>query len=143
MSESTRDFHHALRCAHFIHDGANRELHVRPDVPVRNRIDVEPVQRNAILTEALVIARQHPFQMVGGKVLLLIHDRRRVYDSAQLTRGANLAHRAEEIAMSYRCEICGKEPWFGKQVSFSHKRSSRRWLPVSYTHLTLPTIYSV
>ncbi|GBD83842.1 50S ribosomal protein L28 [bacterium BMS3Abin02] len=31
--------------------------------------------------------------------------------------------------MSYRCEICGKEPWFGKQVSFSHKRSSRRWLP--------------
>ena len=31
--------------------------------------------------------------------------------------------------MSYRCEICGKEPWYGKQVSFSHKRSSRRWLP--------------
>jgi large subunit ribosomal protein L28 len=31
--------------------------------------------------------------------------------------------------MSYRCEICAKEPWFGKQVSFSHKRSSRRWLP--------------
>jgi ribosomal protein L28 len=31
--------------------------------------------------------------------------------------------------MSYRCEVCGKEPWFGKQVSFSHKRSSRRWLP--------------
>lgn len=31
--------------------------------------------------------------------------------------------------MSYRCEICGKEPWYGKQVSFSHKRSSRRWVP--------------
>ena len=31
--------------------------------------------------------------------------------------------------MSYRCEVCGKEPWVGKQVSFSHKRSSRRWLP--------------
>lgn len=31
--------------------------------------------------------------------------------------------------MSYRCEICAKEPWVGKQVSFSHKRSSRRWLP--------------
>jgi large subunit ribosomal protein L28 len=25
--------------------------------------------------------------------------------------------------------VCGKEPWVGKQVSFSHKRSSRRWLP--------------
>ncbi|OFW67334.1 MAG: 50S ribosomal protein L28 [Actinobacteria bacterium RBG_16_68_21] len=31
--------------------------------------------------------------------------------------------------MSFRCEICGKEPWVGKQVSFSHKRSSKRWLP--------------
>ena len=31
--------------------------------------------------------------------------------------------------VSFRCEVCGKEPWVGKQVSFSHKRSSRRWLP--------------
>ncbi len=27
------------------------------------------------------------------------------------------------------CEICGKGPWFGKQVSHSHRRSSRRWNP--------------
>ena len=26
-------------------------------------------------------------------------------------------------------EICGKRPWFGKQVSHSHRRSSRRWDP--------------
>jgi large subunit ribosomal protein L28 len=25
--------------------------------------------------------------------------------------------------------VCAKEPWVGKQVSFSHKRSSKRWLP--------------
>lgn len=31
--------------------------------------------------------------------------------------------------MSYRCEVCQKEPSFGKQVTFSHKRSSRRWVP--------------
>lgn len=31
--------------------------------------------------------------------------------------------------MSFRCEICGKEPWVGKKVTFSHKRSSKRWLP--------------
>lgn len=31
--------------------------------------------------------------------------------------------------MSYRCEICGKEPSFGRTVSFSHKRNNRRWLP--------------
>ncbi|MBW3663491.1 MAG: 50S ribosomal protein L28 [Actinobacteria bacterium] len=27
------------------------------------------------------------------------------------------------------CDICGKSPWFGKQVSHSHRRSSRRWDP--------------
>jgi large subunit ribosomal protein L28 len=31
--------------------------------------------------------------------------------------------------MSYRCEVCGKEPSYGKSVSFSHKRANRRWLP--------------
>ena len=31
--------------------------------------------------------------------------------------------------MSFVCEICGKGPWVGKQVSHSHRRSSRRWLP--------------
>jgi len=31
--------------------------------------------------------------------------------------------------LAYRCEVCGKEPWVGKQVSHSHRRSSRRWLP--------------
>ena len=31
--------------------------------------------------------------------------------------------------MSYRCEICGKEPSYGKTVSFSHKRNNRRWDP--------------
>ncbi len=31
--------------------------------------------------------------------------------------------------MSHRCEICDKGPRYGKKVSFSHKRSNRRWLP--------------
>jgi len=31
--------------------------------------------------------------------------------------------------MSYRCEVCGKQPGYGKSVSFSHKRNNRRWLP--------------
>ena len=35
----------------------------------------------------------------------------------------------ESFQMSYRCEICGKEPSYGKTVSFSHKRNNRRWLP--------------
>ena len=42
-----------------------------------------------------------------------------------------LVKRGTGIARPNRhvCEVCGKEPWFGKQVSHSHRRSSRRWLP--------------
>ena len=31
--------------------------------------------------------------------------------------------------MSKRCQVTGRVPGFGKQVSHSHKRSSRRWDP--------------
>ena len=31
--------------------------------------------------------------------------------------------------MAAVCEICGKKPWFGKAVTFSHKRNNRRWNP--------------
>jgi large subunit ribosomal protein L28 len=27
------------------------------------------------------------------------------------------------------CDICGRKPGFGMQVSHSHRRSKRRWLP--------------
>jgi large subunit ribosomal protein L28 len=31
--------------------------------------------------------------------------------------------------MASHCEICGKGPWTGKQVSHSHRRSSKTWKP--------------
>ncbi|MGE2690657.1 50S ribosomal protein L28 [Mycolicibacterium pulveris] len=31
--------------------------------------------------------------------------------------------------MAAVCDICGKAPGFGKSVSHSHRRSSRRWNP--------------
>lgn len=31
--------------------------------------------------------------------------------------------------MAKHCEICGKAPVFGNQVSHAHNVSSRRWLP--------------
>ena len=31
--------------------------------------------------------------------------------------------------MSFVCDVCGRRPWVGKQVSHSHRRTSRRWLP--------------
>lgn len=31
--------------------------------------------------------------------------------------------------MSRRCELTGREPGFGRNVSHSHRRTSRRWEP--------------
>ena len=31
--------------------------------------------------------------------------------------------------MAAVCDICGKGPGFGKNVSFSHRRTRRRWNP--------------
>jgi large subunit ribosomal protein L28 len=40
-----------------------------------------------------------------------------------------LLRRSQGDPLSRICEICGKRPWVGKQVSHSHRRSPRRWLP--------------
>jgi large subunit ribosomal protein L28 len=32
-------------------------------------------------------------------------------------------------AMAAVCDICGKKPFFGMQVSHSHRRSPKRWNP--------------
>jgi large subunit ribosomal protein L28 len=31
--------------------------------------------------------------------------------------------------MAYRCEICGKTPVTGNQISHAHNVSKRRWMP--------------
>ncbi len=31
--------------------------------------------------------------------------------------------------MAAVCEVCGKRPRFGKRLSHSHRRTSRRWNP--------------
>ena len=31
--------------------------------------------------------------------------------------------------MASVCDVCGKRPGFGKSVSHSHRRTSRRWNP--------------
>ena len=31
--------------------------------------------------------------------------------------------------MAARCEVCGKQPSFGMNVSHSHRRTRRRWNP--------------
>lgn len=36
---------------------------------------------------------------------------------------------AKEITVASVCEVCGKGPGFGKQVSHSHVRTNRRWNP--------------
>jgi len=31
--------------------------------------------------------------------------------------------------MAFVCELCGKKPSFGMSLSFSHRRTKRRWNP--------------
>ena len=31
--------------------------------------------------------------------------------------------------MSKRCEICGKAPQYGNNISHAHNKTKRRWLP--------------
>jgi len=40
-----------------------------------------------------------------------------------------LSNKEGPSIMAAVCEICGKHPGFGMKVSFSHKRSPRRWNP--------------
>lgn len=40
--------------------------------------------------------------------------------------------------MASVCDVCGKKPSFGKSVSHSHRRTSRRWNPnVQNVHAVL------
>ncbi|MHA6792660.1 50S ribosomal protein L28 [Pseudonocardia bannensis] len=42
--------------------------------------------------------------------------------------------------MSRRCQLTGREPGFGKNVSHSHRRTNRRWDPnVQEKHFWLPS----
>jgi large subunit ribosomal protein L28 len=35
----------------------------------------------------------------------------------------------QEFAVASVCDVCGKRPGFGKSVSYSHRRTPRRWNP--------------
>ena len=35
----------------------------------------------------------------------------------------------KEVAMSYRCDICGKRPMFGHSISHAHNVSKRKFKP--------------
>ncbi|GAB2670567.1 50S ribosomal protein L28 [Gordonia jinhuaensis] len=42
--------------------------------------------------------------------------------------------------MSARCQVTGRSPGFGKKVSHSHRRTSRRWDPnIQRRHYYLPS----
>lgn len=48
-----------------------------------------------------------------------------------LSRARFARHRSDlqEFQVAATCDVCGKRPWFGKSVSHSHVRTSRRWDP--------------
>ena len=40
--------------------------------------------------------------------------------------------------MSGQCDICGKSPKWGHNVSFSHRVTNRQWRPnIQHAHLTI------
>jgi large subunit ribosomal protein L28 len=43
--------------------------------------------------------------------------------------GGGIACCYHSVAMAAVCDICGRGPGFGMQVSHSHRRSNRRWNP--------------
>jgi large subunit ribosomal protein L28 len=67
---------------------------------------VDTVLAFALRPGILVRLSGHPFAVVGPRVLI---------------RGV--------LHMAAVCDICGKGPGFGKSVSHSHRRTSRRWDP--------------
>jgi len=74
-----------------------------------DRPDPQPVDivlAFALRPGILVRLSGHPFAVAGPKVLI-----QGVLDMAAV------------------CDICGKGPGFGKSVSHSHRRTSRRWDP--------------
>jgi large subunit ribosomal protein L28 len=35
----------------------------------------------------------------------------------------------QEITVAANCDVCGKGPGFGHNISYSHRRTKRRWNP--------------
>jgi large subunit ribosomal protein L28 len=50
---------------------------------------------------------------------------------ARLVRGPDATRHlvGSAVVMSSVCDICGKSPGFGNNISHSHRRSRRRWNP--------------
>jgi large subunit ribosomal protein L28 len=60
---------------------------------------------------------RYPGQVVGSQRALVA------------PRGSSPQALIEEFHMAAVCDICAKGPGFGKSVSHSHRRTSRRWDP--------------
>jgi large subunit ribosomal protein L28 len=46
---------------------------------------------------------------------------------ARLIRRVQVSNRALELVMAQVCEVCGKGPQFGNNISHAHNISRRRW----------------
>ncbi len=132
MGYGSRNFVHSSSAANFFNHRLDREAHVGAGVTVGYRIHVETVERITMVGKLLVVATDDSLEVFGverHRIPLMNEASIRIPCSTPRVLSCRSDLRRVVFLMSYRCEICGKEPWYGKQVSFSHKRSSRRWLP--------------
>ena len=132
MGDGAGHLGHTLGAAYLVYYRLDREAHVGAGITVGYRVHIEPIECLPMTGESLGVATDDPFDVFGVErhwhpLVNLASIRIPSTTPRLLSCRSDL--RRVVFLMSYRCEICGKEPWYGKQVSFSHKRSSRRWLP--------------
>ncbi len=124
-----------------------RACHVGAGVAIGNRVDVEPVDPRGVSLHRIAERDDGVAQRIGAEVFQGRHggqttDARLVPSTRHLLRGlgdcGNFAGSISALVwiapgrsyvMAAVCEVCGKGPSFGMNVSHSHRRTKRRWNP--------------
>jgi large subunit ribosomal protein L28 len=90
------------------------------------RLDTEATRRHAGVDRADGVVQAQARRWHGGSLVLPLAPDTSA-DAAAIGGAEPLWY--PRSAMAAVCDICGKKPWFGKSVTFSHKRNNRRWDP--------------
>jgi large subunit ribosomal protein L28 len=131
--------------AQLLADGREGEGHVRAGVAIGDRVDVELVDALLVRVEGVAVAQDHGPQVLGTEARQRRHRRDTTGTPNHPGVGDHLAapvaspgpeHRSSTgpdasryPVMAAVCEVCGKHPSFGMNVSHSHRRTKRRWNP--------------
>ena len=104
-------------------DRLQGEGHVGAGVAVGHRVDIEPVDELLVAPQAVPEGADDTAEL-------------RCIQASRATMGRMLTFatypevlRGSRSVMAAVCEVCGKKPSFGMNISHSHRRTKRRWDP--------------